>query len=157
MKNGSQRYDISRSRPRDEHKYSKYKSVSAWWCFYILSNTWATFEAKFTEAVVQRFSVKKVFLKISQNSEEDTCARVSFLIKLQAWDLAPAALLKNRLFLTPALYSKRDLFSCEFCEISKNTFFYGTSPMATSEVGCNECWDFGIFNFILFSLFVFNV
>ena len=29
-------------------------------------------------------SVKKVFLEISQNSQENTCARVSFLIKLQA-------------------------------------------------------------------------
>ena len=35
------------------------------------------------EAVVQRCSVKKVFLEISQNSQENTCARVSFLIKLQ--------------------------------------------------------------------------
>ena len=33
------------------------------------------------EAVVQRCSVKK-FLEISQNSQENTCARVSFLIKL---------------------------------------------------------------------------
>ena len=32
------------------------------------------------EAVVQRCTVKKVFLKISQNSQENTCARVSFLI-----------------------------------------------------------------------------
>ena len=30
------------------------------------------------EAFVQRFSVKKVFLKISQNSQENTCARVFF-------------------------------------------------------------------------------
>ena len=37
-----------------------------------------------TEAVVQRCSVKKVFLEISQNSQENTCARVCFLIKLQA-------------------------------------------------------------------------
>ena len=29
-----------------------------------------------------RCSVKKVFLEISQNSQENTCARVSFLIKL---------------------------------------------------------------------------
>ena len=36
------------------------------------------------EAVVQRGSVKKVFLEISQNSQVNTCARVSFLIKLQA-------------------------------------------------------------------------
>ena len=37
-----------------------------------------------TEAVAQKCSVKKVFLKILQNSQENTCARVSFLIKLQA-------------------------------------------------------------------------
>ena len=37
-----------------------------------------------TEAVAQRYSVKKVFLEVSQNSQENTCARVSFLIKLQA-------------------------------------------------------------------------
>ena len=35
-----------------------------------------------TEAVVQRCSVKKVFLKLSQNSQESACARASFLIKL---------------------------------------------------------------------------
>ena len=39
-----------------------------------------------------------MFLGISQNFQEKTCARVSILIKLQA-------------------------FSCEFCEISKSTFF----------------------------------
>ena len=37
-----------------------------------------------SEAVVRRCSVKKVFLEISQNSEENACARVSFLINLQA-------------------------------------------------------------------------
>ena len=30
------------------------------------------------EAVVQRCSVKKVFLEISQNSQENACARVSY-------------------------------------------------------------------------------
>ena len=29
--------------------------------------------------------MKKVFLEISQNSQENACARVSFLIKLQVW------------------------------------------------------------------------
>ena len=29
----------------------------------------------------------EVFLKTSQNAHENTCARVSFLIKLQAWCL----------------------------------------------------------------------
>ena len=52
-----------------------------------------------------------MFLEISQNSQESTCARVSFLIKLQA---APATLLKRTL---------AQVFSYEFCEISKNTFF----------------------------------
>ena len=61
-------------------------------------------------------SVKKVFLKISQNSQENTCARVSFL--------RPATLLTQ-------------VFSCEFCEISKNTFSYRTSPVAAS-VSCSE-------------------
>ena len=36
------------------------------------------------EAVVRRCCVKKVFLEISQISQENTWARVSFLIKLQA-------------------------------------------------------------------------
>ena len=38
---------------------------------------------------------KKVFLEISQNSQENTCARVSFLIKLHT---PPATLLKKRLW-----------------------------------------------------------
>ena len=39
---------------------------------------------QFQEAVAQRCYVKKVFLEISQNSQENTYARVSFLIKLPA-------------------------------------------------------------------------
>ena len=39
------------------------------------------------EAVVQTCSVKKVFLKILQNSQENTCSRDSFLIKFQALGL----------------------------------------------------------------------
>ena len=57
------------------------------------------------EAVVQRCSVKKVFLKILQISQENTSARVSFLIKLQE------SIRKETL---------AQVFSCEFCEISKN-------------------------------------
>ena len=48
--------------------------------------------------VAQRCFVKKVFLVISQNSQENTCARVSFLIKLPAWGLRPATLLKKRVW-----------------------------------------------------------
>ena len=35
-----------------------------------------------TEAVARRCFVKKVFLEILQNSQENNCVRVSFLIKL---------------------------------------------------------------------------
>ena len=38
---------------------------------------------KGSESVTQRCSVKNVFLEVSQNSQENTCARVSLLIKLQ--------------------------------------------------------------------------
>ena len=40
-----------------------------------------------TEAVIWRCSVKKVFLKTSQNSQENTCIGVFFLIKLQPGSL----------------------------------------------------------------------
>ena len=48
----------------------------------------------FSEAVARRCSVKKVFLEISQNLQENICSRVSFLIKLEDYGLQ--------------LYSKRD-------------------------------------------------
>ena len=63
--------------------------------------------------------MEKLFLEISQNSQENTCARVPFLIKLQA-----AALLKKGLWYR--------VFYCEFCEISKNTFSYRTFLVAAS-------------------------
>ena len=40
--------------------------------------------ARFSEAVLQRGSIKNVFLIISQNSQENTCARVS-LLKNKLW------------------------------------------------------------------------
>ena len=43
---------------------------------------WVQF--KMTEEVVRRCYVEKIFLEISQNSQEKICGRVSFLIKLQA-------------------------------------------------------------------------
>ena len=62
------------------------------------------------EAVVKRCSAKNVFLEISQNSQENFCASVSFLIKLQACNFIKKETLAQ-------------VFSCEFYEISKNTFF----------------------------------
>ena len=51
-----------------------------------------------TEATTRGVLSKKVFLKISQNSQENTCARLSFLIKLQVLGLRPAALFKKKLW-----------------------------------------------------------
>ena len=66
----------------------------------------------FAETVVQTCSVKKLFLENSQNSHENTCSRVSFLInKREALSL---------------------VFSYEFWEIFKNSFFHRTPPVADS-------------------------
>ena len=69
----------------------------------------------------QRCSVKKVFMKISQNSQENTCARASFLIKLQ---VEACNFIKKE--------TLTQVFSCEFCEIFKNTFSYRTPSVAVS-------------------------
>ena len=78
------------------------------------------------KAVVRRCSVKKEFLEISQNSQENTCVRISFLIKLKA---------KACNFIKKETLTQ--VFPCEFCEISKNPFLYRTSLVATSE-GAND-------------------
>ena len=60
---------------------------------YLFSNQWfhqlicrtTDVEKLGSEAVARRCSSKKLFWKISQNSQENTCARVSFLIR--AWGL----------------------------------------------------------------------
>ena len=70
------------------------------------------------EAFGQRGSVKNVCLEILQISQENTCARVSFLT----------------------------LFSCEFCKISKNIISYEIPPLAASVRRCfvnkvfHSCW-----------------
>ena len=70
--------------------------------------------------VDQRHSAKKVLIKISQNSQDKTCTRVYFLIKKpQASNLVKKDTLAQ-------------VFSCEFREISKNTFFQRTLPVAAS-------------------------
>ena len=66
---------------------------------------------KFTKAATGGVLLKKVFLEISQNSQENTCASDSFLIKFQA--------LSN--FIKKE--SLTQVLSFKFCEISNNTFF----------------------------------
>ena len=87
-----------------------------------------------SEVVTRSCSVKKVLLKISQNVQESTCARVSFIIKLQAR--------------TAAILLKRDseVFSCEFYENLNNTFFYTTPLVAASDI-CMTLQDVPISSF----------
>ena len=76
-----------------------------------------------------KFKLKQpleVFTKVSQNSQENFCARVSFLIKLQA----PACNFIKKGTLA-------QLFTCEFFEISKSTFFTEHLWVAGSVI-CNK-------------------
>ena len=53
-----------------------------------------------------------LLLKVLQNSRENTCAKASFLIKMlaEAWNFIKKEALAQ-------------VFSCEFCEIFRNTYF----------------------------------
>ena len=67
------------------------------------------------KAVVRRRSLKKVFLDISQKFTGKHLCQSLFFDK---------AAVKEE--------SLAQVFSCEFCEISKDTFFYRTPPVAAS-------------------------
>ena len=67
---------------------------------------------KWSEALAQRCSVKKLFLETSQNSQKSTCSEACNFIKKE---------------------TLTQVFSCECCEISKNIFSYRTSTVAASE------------------------
>ena len=82
------------------------------------------------EAVALRCSVKRLFLKISQNSQENTCVRVSFLIKLQAWGLINFNKKKTL----------AQVFFCEFCKISKNTFLIEQEHLRWLLLGMEICY-----------------
>ena len=73
--------------------------VTFLYCYYCSYNCGSVELSRKWEA-----AVKKVFMEISQNSQKNTCARVSFLRK----------------------------FSSEFCEISKNIFLYRTPQVPAS-------------------------
>ena len=75
---------------------------------------------RLTEVVTQGCSVKKLFLKISENSQENTCTRVSFLIKLQTFSYRTppvAAIGLNRVdpFIPRSMYWKFSLTN--FCPV----------------------------------------
>ena len=65
-----------------------------------------------SEAATGCVLYKNVLLEILQNSQENTCATVSFFIKLHT---EACNFIKNE--------TLSQAFSCEFCKISKSTFF----------------------------------
>ena len=68
-----------------------------------------------SEAGVQRYSVRKVFLEISQNSTgKHLCQRACNFIKKE---------------------TLAQVFSYEFCDVSKNSFFYRT-PLVAAYMSC---------------------
>ena len=69
--------------------------------------------------VFYKKGVLRNFAKFTGN----TCARVSFLIKLQA---SACNFIKKE--------TLTQVFSCEFCKVSKNAFSYRTPPVAASEL-----------------------
>ena len=79
-----------------------------------------------TEATTRGLLWKKVFFKISQNSQENTYARVYFLVKLQ---VDACNLIKKE--------TLAQVFSCEFCEIFKNTYFTEHFWKTVSITGAN--------------------
>ena len=68
-----------------------------------------------------------MFLKISQNLQENICAKVSFLIRLQA---EAFNFIKKR--------NLSRLFFCEFREIFRNTFFFSEYLWATASNYIND-------------------
>ena len=100
-------------------------------CFIMQSQIFQN-KCVFREVVVRRCSVEKIFLKISQNSKENTCARIS---RPQACNFIKKETLAQ-------------VLSFEFCKISQNTFFYRTSLVATS--------DFPVFHMLCQTNLVFQ-
>ena len=103
------------------------------------------------EAVVQRCSVKKVFWQISQNSQENTYGRISFLIKLQASSKFQANFIKKPsstefiehlwlLFLTLIICSVKVL-----CIWDENTFIknFHTNYSFFNCIWCSICFKLG--------------
>ena len=75
----------------------------------------------FTEAVARRCSVKKLFLEISQNSQENT-------LKETLAQVFSCNFIKN--------VTLAQVFDSEFGERSKNTFSYRKPPVVTSDFRC---------------------
>ena len=103
--------------------------VSGWFCFH----------RRDTKAASGGFLLKKLLLEISQNWQENTCDRVSLLIKKRLYlrrDFIKNFIKKEFLL---------QVFSGEFYEVSKNTF-------CTEHLWTTASGDIWISNLMCFSL-----
>ena len=89
--------------------------------------------SSFPKAVVRRCSTKYVFLKISQNLQENTCVGVFF----------------NKVVRKAFNFIKKEIptqvFSCEYCEVFKKTYFHWTPLVAASSIlenSLSRCTNF---------------
>ena len=65
-----------------------------------------------------------MFLELSQNSQENTCARVSFLIELQAWEISKNMFFTEHLRVTASVLTMQFLSFCR----SKYPKFFPAGP-----------------------------
>ena len=117
-------------------KVNKYSSC---YLFLSLSGRWFIL-IKHTESATGGVPYEKVFLEISQNSLENTCARDSFLIKVQAWNFIKEG-------------SLAQVFSCEFCKISKNIYFTEHHRTAASKQIIIVLFRFTIYSYLPLATF----
>ena len=90
-------------------------------CFQLASVYMSTYcKLGQAEAFARRYSVKKVFLEISQNSQESTCVKVSFLIT------------------SPLLFVKK---VCWFCYIYCNLKFNFLKEFSNERIGQRHWWS----------------
>ena len=71
-KKRSHRYYINEPRSRKERKLVNIKSVLVWWCLYVLSNTYETFEAQF----IKKLNNAEAELKKSVTYTKNACTLV---------------------------------------------------------------------------------
>ena len=72
--------------------------------------------------------------KVSHSQQENTCARISSLTKLQATHVEVKAPVPESVCNIIKKETLAQVFSCEFHEISKSSFFYRTPLVAASAV-----------------------
>ena len=81
------------------------------------------------EAVVRRCSVKKVFLNISQNSQENTCAWVSFFMKMHASGLNTSG---------DCFWKYWEMISKKYCEVFRKTTETCSAKILKGVITCLE-------------------